>query len=336
MAFNPVANEHALSGDSHAATHEQSAFAVRYFFSNVPQYLTGLLVDGPGLAFLLGLVGVGWMCACKAERPRGPLIALLILPISLLYMSWYWPPDRQTPRFLLPTFYLYAVASVWLLRRLTRDRPRRVWAVAVALLVPALAWGLPESLRRMHHLQITNSTLAKVTEAIEGHVEHGGVLITHEGIAQHLDFIGHWRLISLRWLTPRPPGAAAPVAMGPLIGPFAALAAKTPPRREPSDVWKWAGTRRRVFLVADEESLRLFESQLSTSDHIVRIGKISLPTMGIEGGPARPGPAKGDTGDVRTVPPPNAIFDVVLNGQPLYIAEWVRPGRLPNSGGNIF
>lgn len=322
----------------YALSNEPAHFGWNYFTSYFLSYLQMLLSEGCGLIFILGVVGIVVLCARKSTRKQGILFTMLIVPITLLYMSYYWKPDPQSMRFLLPTFYIYSIAAVWLLHLITINHYRLAWAVSIVLLLITVVWGLPSSLRSMQHLKSHNAVLAQVTSVLENHVKSGSILIANEGINQHLDFIGYWRLIDpsvLKFWRPRPPQIYAPnqdvptrkvlrnieacIKYGNLRGMelFNAFSL---------DVWQWTGNRRKVHLVANDEQIYRFKSQLSQYDKLVTIDKIEIPDERLDyinmPNGFRPPieeliPPQGPMG-------PNQIFDFLLNGKPLFLVEWTR------------
>jgi 4-amino-4-deoxy-L-arabinose transferase-like glycosyltransferase len=335
----------------YALTHEQSAFGLGYFLRNSPTYLRKMLGEGGAMTFGLGVMGLAFLCAHPNERSKSLLLTILIVPITVLYMSWYWTPDLQSMRFLLPTFYLYTIAAVWLLAFLVQDRPKRsAWACALTLLLLTLWWGLPQSHQRLISLKTRNRALANATGTIEREVEKGSLIIAPEGLCQHLDFLGSWRLISLPALRPQPfheeaPSAGSSAPRGPqreaaLQRRFGRLSGEDLFAAVTDEVWTWAGTERKVYLVANEGQIAGFEMNLPLTDTLVTLERIEL-TVGetqsarMSGGLGPPGEAEGESqgppGPMGSPsdrfqgrPGPNQIFDLVLNGEPLWLVQWRR------------
>ena len=79
-------------------------------------YLQQLLAEGAGMTFGVGVIGLAALCASRDTRTYGVLLTLLALPTTLLYMAYYFPPDGASMRFLVPTLFVYPIASVWLLK----------------------------------------------------------------------------------------------------------------------------------------------------------------------------------------------------------------------------
>ena len=85
------------------------------------------------------------MCTRRVTWKHGLFLIALILPSTLLYMSYYWPDDGQSLRFLLPTLCLYPIAAVWLLRELSAAKAASAWVGSAVLLLLTAAGDLPTS-----------------------------------------------------------------------------------------------------------------------------------------------------------------------------------------------
>jgi len=99
-------------------------FGWNYFTSYALTYLQMLTIEGCFLIFGLGLIGIIILCTRRNTWKQGALFVMLVVPITLLYMSYCWKPDPQSMRFLMPTFYIYTIAGVWLLKLITRNHYR--------------------------------------------------------------------------------------------------------------------------------------------------------------------------------------------------------------------
>ena len=108
---------------AYSLTNEQKAFSLEYFTQNIGLYLKNILVHGEGILWIFGLVGLVLLCINRKSRKEGILFISLVLPITLLYMSYYFARDKypfMIMRFILPTFYIYAIAGFWGLK-IVRD-----------------------------------------------------------------------------------------------------------------------------------------------------------------------------------------------------------------------
>jgi len=178
----------------YAASQEQTGFGWGYFADHWASYLEGLMGPGMGLLFGLGVFGLAVLCTRPDTRPRGLLLVSLILPTTLLYMAYYWQPDPKSLRFLLPTYYLYAMAGVWLLGVLVERLGRPALIGTIVVLGLSAVWGSSRSIENLAMQQDRNATLVRITQAVEQHVPAGSILLVDRQVGQHLDVIGQWRL----------------------------------------------------------------------------------------------------------------------------------------------
>ncbi|HUT64473.1 MAG TPA: glycosyltransferase family 39 protein, partial [Anaerolineae bacterium] len=169
-------------------------FGWNYFITHSIHYLQELQSEGCGLMFGLGLIGIAALCARRDTWKRSIFWAVLILPITLLYMAYFWPPDHASMRFLLPTFPVYTIASVWLLQMLSENQRKAAYVGSAVLLFFMISWGLPLSIQPMKNLKSTNAALVQVTRALKNHAEPGSIVIANKHILQHIDFVGYWHL----------------------------------------------------------------------------------------------------------------------------------------------
>ncbi|MCK4234950.1 glycosyltransferase family 39 protein, partial [candidate division WOR-3 bacterium] len=325
----------------YALSNEPAHFGWNYFTNYSLSYLLMILNEGCGLIFILGVVGIIVLCVRRTTWKQGILFLLLVIPITILYMSYCWKPDSQSMRFLLPTFYIYTIAGVWFLRIVTSKRYSLAWAVSIVLLLITILWGFPPSLHSLQYLKKQNAVLTQVTDEIEKHVKPGSILITNEGISQHLDFIGYWRLIDvsiLKFSRSKPRRIFTPdhaIPKRKVLRNVEALTKYEDPTGKElfnsfsNDVWQWAGNGRKVYLVIDEEQISEFKSQLSQYDKLVTIEKIEVTEVKPDNFKLSCGirPPKRGTGKPMTTRGPmgpNQIFDFVLNGEPLFLVEWTR------------
>ena len=204
----------------YAVSQEQTGFGWGYFAEHWVPYLEGLMGPGMGLLFGLGVFGLAVLCSRPDTRQQGLLLVALILPTTLLYMAYYWQPDPMSQRFLLPTYYLYAIAGVWLLSLVAERLGRPALIGTVVVLGLSMVWGSSRSIRSLAMQQDRNSALVRVTQAVEQHVPAGSILLADRLVGQHLDVIGQWRLGQAEILggpdrMRRGPGPGQPFAWGP-------------------------------------------------------------------------------------------------------------------------
>ena len=183
---------------AYSLTNEQTGFGWEYFSTHAVDYLQNLHGEGVGLLFPVGLIGIVTMCGIRRYRPTGWLFALITLPVTLLYMAYYWAPRGMaagTMRFLLPTFPCYILAGLWVVALFTArlSRGSRA-AVVTALLLCQFVWGGIASRDQLRRLHYPKNALARITSELENQVPEGAVVLAHKQVLQHLDFVRKWRL----------------------------------------------------------------------------------------------------------------------------------------------
>ena len=207
-------------------------------------------------------------------------------------------------RFLLPTFALYTIAAVWLLKIRSETEPQRAQKWARIVLGVSLVWGLTYSVLVLRHLKQDNQMLAEITLAIEQRVEPGSVLIAQSGLLQHLDFLGDWRLAPEEAFDRR---ARRPLPMGPHEGPRSdlppgAVEELSPAERTQSfrhELVRWAGDTRTIYWITTEEKLKTIRDRLEPAkDEFTTIAEVNMSVRpgsspGFGDGPGGPPPGPG-------------------------------------------
>ncbi|MBN1290487.1 MAG: hypothetical protein JXB48_01510 [Candidatus Latescibacteria bacterium] len=168
-----------------------------YFKRNALAYLQNLCGNGIGFMLAFGLSGITVLFTDKTSRKHGLLLALLILPVTLLYMFYFWPADSMSLRFLLPTFPVYIIAGVWFLQNLTQNNKLAARNVSVVLLCLMSIIGLSGSISSMIRLKHVNEPLVKISRELKKHVQPGNIVIADGNIQKNLDYIGLWNLAIL-------------------------------------------------------------------------------------------------------------------------------------------
>ncbi|OGV82607.1 MAG: hypothetical protein A3K18_08170 [Lentisphaerae bacterium RIFOXYA12_64_32] len=303
---------------AYSFTNEQTGFGWGYFQAHFVQYLQTLLGNGVGLFFPLGVIGITLLCGVRKTRALGCCLALLTVPVTLLYMAYYWAPammSQGTMRFLLPTFPLYFLAGLWALHTfLDGLTPARRYAVMAVLMTVQACWGAFTSvveLRLIHHQK---RVLAIATQGLEQYVPANAVVAGHPQILQHLDFVRRWRLTDPSLLrgergpeaqqanadddTPRPMQAGKRQAQ------TAKYEGLRPGEREKAfadDVRAWAGEEK-VFYIGTEEDIANMQGAWFHPDNFKVIARLPLPEApklpnrgGMDGG-GPPGGMQGPPG----------------------------------------
>ena len=317
--------------------------------------------EGCGLLFGLGIIGIAVMCARRDIRKRGVFFAALIVPVTLLYMSYFWSPDRASMRFLMPTFPVYIIAGVWLLNVISGNQKRIALTVSAVLLFLTISWGLPMSIQPMRRLKFMNAALAEVSRVLENHAEHESIVISGHPFNQHLDFLGYWSLAEIPRDGKRPlrrfsgdNAAGFPVRQRMMDESFRRL--RDPVGDEFSDTFRqnirlWSEGHRKVYIILSEEQLDRYRDKLNEKEELTVIDRIEFPArempdenipgdflpqfgpgdkpIGLPAaGPARDRMARiqqfRSQGMMRRRPVDVMFrrFDSLVNGEPLLLVEW--------------
>jgi hypothetical protein len=278
----------------YSISNEQTAFSLGNFARNLIPYLVMILVMGAGPVVIAGAAGIVTLCKREALRQYGALLAALIVPITLLYMFYYWGPDPFSMRFLLPTFFLYAIAAVWCLQLASQSSPRtaRKWS-AILLLVTA-AWGLPLSFLALNRMEQDNRILDTATRAIAREVEPGSIIIADHGLQQHLDFLGTWKL--------------APAEAGQQVS-----------EKFLRDILAWAGGSHKIYFVGAAEEIEAFVQKTGADQVVQTVAEVSLPVRADRSRASFPAPGLGkrDAGPGSPFPgPPPGPLGWLFGGPP--------------------
>ncbi len=216
-----------LSDDTHL-------FGLRYFQQKALFYPLLLTSAGVGPFAITGCIGTVYLIKHSSTRKEGILIAGLIVPLTLLYTAYFF--QDQTLRFLLPTFFLYILATAWALKLISKRYPRAVAVIASLLIIANVAAGAGQSYFISMTQKHSNSQLAKIVHTVESSIEPDSIVIAPMIINQQLDAVGKWRLADESYfiggfagpgMMPSPPGDGMG---GPPLGPPPGQGPGQPPR----------------------------------------------------------------------------------------------------------
>ncbi len=341
---------------AYALTKEQTGFGLAYFRTNAVHYIGALQGDGIGLITGLGLAGMGLLCADRRHRPLGVLLLLIVVPSTLLYMSYYWAPQRMNAgilRFLLPTFPCYILGSLFAARLLCRSEQTAAAKAALALpLCLYVVWGIfttrAETLRSTHQ----RSVLACVTEELSRTAQENDIVLSSSSILQHLDYVRRWRLADVGALRPQRAGGRTGRRLADREGPSPMQAEKMRKRFEQyaglgplglrrivaRDLREWAGTHD-VYFLGREDELNALQGWHFGKRHFEIVARISLPEAppsrerrqgraGFGGPGPRPGPGAPDAAGRARLPPAQAAPRLEAP-QRFRFAGGQRPGQGP-------
>ncbi|MHC9543158.1 MAG: glycosyltransferase family 39 protein [Vulcanimicrobiota bacterium] len=334
-------------------TGEQHAFGWDYFTQYYLAYLQKMMSEGCAFILPLGILGIVLLFFHHTTVKEGLLFLLLTLPTTLLYMAYYWPPDPQSMRFLLPTFCIYTVAGLWMLRVLVGHDRRMYLGTVLTILAVTAAWGIPLSMSAMGHLKSTGTVLTNVMSVLEKNAEPGSILIACDGISQHVEYTGKWRLAEFRSVESLFSPEQNNPTSSPPFSPEMLLRNREGRERYGNksgdelmelfrgDVWKWAGENRKVYLLLKKEQCSAFERHLTAGESLEKIDEIyiGLPSPPRRGGSAAKPPfphAGSRSGNVFQGPPPGGpasqpgpsfsssprFFDLSLDSEPLILMRW--------------
>lgn len=335
----------------YASTGEQTGFGLSYFAQHALPYLNQLLAEGVGPLFGLAVVGLALLCADRQIRNMGVLLLALIIPTTALYMSYYFPPDGASMRFLVPTLFLYPIAAVWTLRRLAQAFPRPAFVATAATIVVTFVWGFPASIQAMMPHRVTNQALVRAGEAVSRDVPDGSILVVDRMSAQYLDFLGRWRVTESSVLEgdrrqgPPPrrmqagPGPHPDSPRAPALRRYEDLDAAARGKQFADDVWNWAKGDRRVFVLLNSSAFDELRASLPDGNELRRLESIEPPKLppGFTQRPGLPGPhgppgggrpgrfrgGPGPGGGPGGMPGPMPGIDAAQD-EPRILAEWTR------------
>jgi len=305
----------------YALTNEQTGFSWDWFTEHAVSYIETLSGGGAGVLFGVGLVGIAVLCARRRTWRHGALLAALTVPITLLYMSYYWSGGRQASgamRFLVPTFYVYGIATVWVLRELASVSRAGAVAAGLLLLAVTVGWGVPQSMQALDRTWRPAEALVKLTGVITEHVPPGSLIVAPDTVQQHLEFVGKWRLVDERAMQPggrggrvmrrvleRDPSRPSPMQVEKIeerMRRYEDLSPEEVLVQFAADLGDWAGPDRKIYWLVDAERLDRVKRELWL-DTFRTVTEIELPEPpadarggrgfgGFGGGPpGMPGPA---------------------------------------------
>jgi hypothetical protein len=316
-------------------------FGFSYFLQHFAPYTVQLLSRGVGVLFVTGLAGGVFLIIRKEFRLLGFFFLLLILPLTFLYMAYFWPVDLQSMRFLLPTFPIYMILTVWLMKFLLERNLRIGIFLTVLIVILAVITGVPSSLQSLKHLQTKSAVLVKITDAVKGNVVPGSILIANEGILQNLDLLGKWKLASIPLPTPAPGRPNPPPAnQGAPLSKRRIRNVKAYERYSKlskgelfeaitRDLLKWSNGGKEIYLLGKEVQIFWLLKKLPKSNKLTLVKRIDIPDLGGLLLPRlrnrqrqRPEFDKNWRRRPRRMPLPNQIYDFFIDGKPLFLVGW--------------
>jgi 4-amino-4-deoxy-L-arabinose transferase-like glycosyltransferase len=303
----------------YALTNEQTGFSWVYFKEHALGYVQLLHSGGVGLLFPLGTIGIASMICMRGTRALGAMLALVCVPMLLLYMAYYWAPQMNsaaTMRFLLPTFPAYVLAGIWMLATFLKDSPRAARIVVpITLLAIQGLWGATDLIDETQRIHYQKEMLARVTDKLDAVTQTGDVVVSNNQVLQNLDFVRKWKLADESLVR----GGFGSGGGGPGGGRFGATNdpdSPSPMQREKreeqqqkytgsttqrenkftTDVLTWAG-KHKVYLIGSEAEVR--DTMLPRGGDIKIVAKVEMPeapVMQNQRGTGMAGPGGGGRG----------------------------------------
>jgi 4-amino-4-deoxy-L-arabinose transferase-like glycosyltransferase len=338
---------------AYSLTHEQTGFAWEYFQAHAVDYVRALNANGVGLFFGLGLAGMALMWFRRDLRPWAAFLSLAVVPITLLYMAYYWVPGRlggesAAMRFVLPTFPCYYLSGMWALQTLAASQPRR--AVLVLAAVTGLCqgvWGAFNIAADTPRQCYSRQALAVLTHEMQRQVPRDAIVFSAPAVLQHLDFVRWWRCADLSGLRPRAGrlgrrAGADPEAPMPMQAEKQRIASEKyagqglfgRERAIAYDLREWAAGAPVYFVGSDEEMQRLAPSYFG-GRYLTPVARVQMPPpppsdRGEGGRRAPPGRPNGPGGEA---PGGAAPAEIVLPGAGPALDGGPLPGPGPLRGG---
>lgn len=342
----------------YSLSNEQTGFSFEYFKQHAVQYLQIIQGDGLGIVFALGLLGITWMICARGTRALGAMLLLFVAPMLMLYMAYYWAPagnSNATMRFLLPTFPIFILAGMWMLRAATQNAPRAARVTLPLILIGfQLLWGASTAMQNVDRMSFSKAALAMLTEKVRQVAQTDDVVVTTGAMLQHADFVRLWKVADMSYIR----GGGGPGGFG---GPGGGRRfgdgddnAPSPMQAEKqdhlrtlytgssneklakfaTDVGQWSGSGKSIYIVCPETDLRATFGRDNADVSV--INRIELPKRPAQpqqrggfGGPGGGPPGMGGPGGGRGGPGGGGggMFGAQnLDGTTWVIAKWTPAG----------
>ena len=200
-------------------------------------------------------------------RKFGILLLGLTIPLLLLYTAYFFTDPSQ--RFLLPTFYLYVVASVWLLSRFYNRNPRFMKKAVVVLVALNTVAGIVMTLFFAGPQKYLNAQLATIVRSVEERVEPDAIIIAPMLVNQHLESMGKWKLADENYFLgksddgPPAPGLDSEIMQSLFqmdikakrMDRYWKSGDKTLSRELLSDLDRWAGGEGSIYWIGEKDAI---------------------------------------------------------------------------------
>ena len=183
----------------YSLTNEQSGFALSYFWTNLRLYIPAVISDGTGLVTCLALIEL--VLLFGRNKRKAAVFLSWIIPLSLLYMFYYWAPTSNPSsflRFILPVFvpmYILALSGLWnLIRKYSNGK--QLFIILMLVIIHGI-WGVCASFEDSEKYYIQQNGNKKVVDFALAKIPDGAVVFTDYGNLNTLDFEKKWVLYPL-------------------------------------------------------------------------------------------------------------------------------------------
>jgi len=254
-------------------------FNFSYLPKNFVPFILMLLTMGLAVLFPFGIAGLVKLIKNTETKLEGMFFTVLIILLTLTYTSYFWQPDPQSMRFLLPTFPLYTLSTAYFVSRITKNKFR--WIVLAIILLINLPWGVLGSLTPLKHLKQQNKILSTVTQSINRNIDEGSIIITNEGICQNLDITHLWKLIDISILDKSKvtlkDAPQKPIRNNQSAKTYNNLHSQVFKEQFLKDINRWNTKNRPVFIIAYDEEIERLRQTILAGEDIVKVDEIDLP-----------------------------------------------------------
>ena len=183
----------------YSLTNEQSGFALIYFWTNLRLYIPAVISDGTGLVTCLALIEL--VLLFGRNKRKAVFFLSWIIPLSLLYMFYYWAPIARPSsflRFILPVFvpmYILALSGLWnLIRKYSGGK--QLFIVLMLVIIHGI-WGVCASFEDSETYYIRQNSNKNVVDFALKKIPEDSVVFTDYGNLNTLDFEKKWTLYPL-------------------------------------------------------------------------------------------------------------------------------------------
>ncbi len=182
----------------YALTGEQAGFGWGYLAGNTLRYGRSVVTNLAGPVLILS--GTGLVILWLKDRTRAIFFSLWALPISLLYMSYYWQTDlfpEAFLRFLLPAVVpgiLLALVCFSEIVRRTGGRSAIAAVVIMAFAGSLVWWGVSGTLSRVEKEYGEHVARKTLVDFIADAVPEGSAVFGHRVLLLALDVNQAWTL----------------------------------------------------------------------------------------------------------------------------------------------